>query len=260
MTINSKILAAIALALAPLGACAVVQEKTIGESLDDASASSQIKSRLLAAGASHYSQVDVEVTGRLALLTGRVATEDDRLNAERIAWSVRTVDEVANEIEVMEKSSLLTGVNDEWITGRVRARLLGDASIRGVNYNIETFNGGVYLLGLARSDEELRRAAEHASLVKGVSRVVSYVKLRDRELPDYLLAETPQQGAAPIDGSSAPPRNYAAAGSDGWTDVPLPSGAQKSSSPAGGYADPYGDSDGETLSTFDSYQDLAGAR
>lgn len=184
-------IAAVLLMATGMAGCAVVQEKTIGESLDEASASSQIKSLLISKSAGRFKQVDVEVTSRLVLLTGRVETEEDKVEADRIAWSVRTIDEVANEIEVMPKTKLLKDVNDEWITAKLRSRLLGDAEIKSVNYNIETFNGVVYLLGYARNQTELKRAAEHASLIKGVERVVSYVKMRDRSLPP---GYTPQTG------------------------------------------------------------------
>ncbi|MFC7292387.1 BON domain-containing protein [Hirschia litorea] len=173
-----------------LTGCAVVQEKTFGESLDEASAASQIKSQLLARSPGRFMQVDVEVTSRLVLLTGRVETEEDKVEADQIAWGVRTIDEVANEIEVMPKTSLLKNVNDEWITAKVRSRLVGDAEIKSVNYNIETFNGVVYLLGFARNQTELKRAAEHASLIKGVERVVSYVKMRDRSTPPNYEVKT----------------------------------------------------------------------
>lgn len=172
-------LAAAALLCLPIAACAVVQEKTLGESFDEASASNQIKARLLAAGTARFSEVDVEVVDRFALLSGRVATPEDRLEAERIAREVRTIDDFANEL-VVGPRSLGREVNDEWITARVRSRLISDAAIKGVNYNIETFDGVVYLLGLAQSEDELRRAAEHASMVRGVERVVSYVRIRDR--------------------------------------------------------------------------------
>ena len=192
--------AAIALLATGLGGCAVVQEKTFGESLDEASASSQIKARLLSKGGGRFKQVDVEVTSRLVLLTGRVDNEEDKVAADQIAWSVRTIDEVANEIEVIPKTKILENLNDEWITAKLRSRLVGDAEIKSVNYNIETFNGVVYLLGYARNQTELKRTAEHASLIKGVKRVVSYVKMRDRSLPPGYTAET-----GPPPGYNVPP-------------------------------------------------------
>lgn len=238
--------AVIALALATLGGCAVVQEKTIGESFDDASASGQIKSRLLAASPGRFADVGVEVTGRLALLTGRVDVEEDRARAEQIAWQVRAIDEVANELIVGEDGGIKRMAGDEWITTQVRMRLVGDAAVKGVNYNIETSSGVVYLLGLARSQDELMRVADHASRVSGVERVVSYVKMRNRmePLPAPAYAETaPQEPAYAPAYQPAYPEQYAA----------QPAAEPVDSWGGSVYSDPYSDTFGDNAPSNDGY-------
>ena len=160
-------------------------------------------------------EVDVAVVDRFVLLSGRVASEADRKDAERIAWQVASVDEVANELQI-EYWDLGRDMNDAWITEQIRVRLLADNDIKGTNFNIQVHNGVVYLLGLARTEDELRRAAEHASLVNGVQKVVSYVKMRERGSPppEISVAAAPpsdQQGQpVPVDAipsaiSLAPP-------------------------------------------------------
>ena len=56
---------------------------------------------------------------------------------------------------------------------------LGSSTVQASNFNVETYGGTVYLLGIARSAEELEKAAEEASVVGGVNQVVSYVRLRN---------------------------------------------------------------------------------
>ena len=189
--------AAILAAMASTGVtgCAVVQERTIGESLDDTSAGTQIETILFAnGGVAKFGEVDVEVADRMALLVGRVPAEADKIEAERLAWTVNAIDEVANELVVANRD-FVRDINDPWIAARVRGRLLGDGSIKGVNYNIHVFDGTVYLLGFAQNEPELRAAAQHASIVRGVKKVVSYVKLRDRIVPPSLTAQAPVQPA-----------------------------------------------------------------
>ncbi len=197
-----RLLAACLVAAPLLGGC--LSDRTFGESLDDASAATEVKTRLLGAGLNgRFMEVDVAVVDRFVLLSGRVATEEDRAAAERIAWEVGSVDEVANEI-VIDYWNLGRDLNDAWITEQVRMRLIGDDEIKGTNYNIQVYNGMVYLLGVARSEDELRRAAEHASMVGGVQRVVSYVKIRERGSPppEISVAASP----APDDTQNAPIR------------------------------------------------------
>jgi osmotically-inducible protein OsmY len=209
-TMVSRSLAAVfaGAALLSLSGCFAVQEKTFGESLDEATSGTTIKSKLFSAGASRFGEVDVEVAGRFVLLSGRVPSEVDKAEAERIAWTVSSIDEVANEL-VIDKFDMGRDINDRWITEQVRARIISDSDVKGVNYNIQVYNGVVYMLGLAKSEDELRRAAEHASKVKGVKKVVSYVKMRDRIEPQMQAgtqAEFQQAGAVQI----APPAETAA--------------------------------------------------
>jgi osmotically-inducible protein OsmY len=196
-------------ALVSLGGCFAVQEKTFGESLDEATSGTTIKSKLFGAGASRFGEVDVEVAGRFVLLSGRVPSEADKVEAERIAWTVSSIDEVANEL-VIDKFNMGRDINDRWITEQVRARIVSDSDVKGVNYNIQVYNGVVYLLGIAKSEDELRRAAEHASKVKGVQKVVSYVKMRDRLEPETLQAAAQPQYQDPGAAQVAPPVETAA--------------------------------------------------
>jgi osmotically-inducible protein OsmY len=195
---TARVLACLLLAAPLLGGC--LSDRTLGEALDDSSAATEIKTRLLgAAGFSgRFMEVDVAVVDRFVLLSGRVASEQDRKEAERIAWTTNTIDEVANELQI-EYWDMGRDLNDAWITEQIRTRLIADNDIKGTNFNIQVHSGVVYLLGLARSEDELRRAAEHASVVSGVKRVVSYVKMRERGAPppDISVAAAPmvnQQG------------------------------------------------------------------
>ncbi|MBL8547267.1 MAG: BON domain-containing protein [Hyphomonadaceae bacterium] len=164
------------------------QDRTIGEGIDDASASQQVKMRLMAADSAAFQEVDVEVANRNLLLSGSAPTEQHRQAAETIARSVRTVDHVYNEVVVGEPSTLVRGAQDELITAQIRTRLTASPAVRAININIETFHGNVYLMGTARSQHELERAAEIASVVGGVRRVVSFMQVRSPDQPYYAQA------------------------------------------------------------------------
>jgi osmotically-inducible protein OsmY len=161
------------------GATAVTatQERSFGEAVDDASVSNQVKTKLLANGS--LGEVDVEVAGGLVLLSGRVQTPELRLKAESLAWSVKRATDVANEIRIESPGGFFANASDEIISARVRARLLGSSNVKASNFNVETYGGTVYLLGVASSAAELEKAAEEASYAGGVQQVVSYVRLRN---------------------------------------------------------------------------------
>jgi osmotically-inducible protein OsmY len=178
---------------AAVGAAASVgvyaaQDRTIGEGIDDATASNQVKMRLLAADRAAFAEVDVEVANGNLLLSGATPTAEHRQAAETIARSVTTLHNVYNEIFIGPRSGFVRNAQDELITAQIRARLTASPAVRAININIETFQGNVYLMGTARSDQELRRAAEIASVVGGVQRVVSFMQVRAPPQPYYAQA------------------------------------------------------------------------
>lgn len=168
-----------------------VQERTIGEGIDDAMASQRVKARLMGADRAAFMEVDVEVAGGNLLLSGSVPTQEHRQAAETIARSVPSLTAIYNELAIGEPSSFARSAQDEWITAQIRTRLTASRNVRAININIETFHGNVYLMGLARSDFELRQAAEIASVVAGVRRVVSFMEVRAAPAPYAQSVQSP---------------------------------------------------------------------
>ncbi len=156
-----------------------MQERTMGEGMDDALASNSIKTRLAAVDRSGYRHVDVEVAGGRVLLSGSVMDEEHKQTAELLARSSRAIRQVYNEIQVGPPEQFARSAQDDMITAQVRTRLVASRNVRGVDVNIETHRGTVYLMGVTRTEDEVRRAAEIASVVPGVSRVVSLMTARE---------------------------------------------------------------------------------
>lgn len=170
-----------------------MQDRTIGQGIDDANASNLVKSRLMAADGAAFREVDVEVAGGNLLLSGTTPTEEHRAAAETIARGVRTVHSVYNEVVVGAPSGFVRSAQDEMITAQIRTRLTASPAVRAINVNIETFHGNVYLMGTARTEQELRRAAEIASVVGGVRRVVSFMQVVEPNQPYYAQNAGPPQ-------------------------------------------------------------------
>ena len=73
---------------------------------------------------------------------------------------------VYNEIEVAPNESAWNSTKDAWITSEVRSSLVF-SNVRSVNYNVETADRSVYLIGSARSQAELDHATDLARNVSG---------------------------------------------------------------------------------------------
>jgi osmotically-inducible protein OsmY len=126
------------------------------------------------------------------LLTGQLPSEEMRLEAVRLAWQADGVEEVINEIQIGD-SSVGDLATDTWISTQLKTDLLLDSEVYSINYSIETSNGVVYILGVARSQAELDRVIDYARNLANVRRVVSYVRVMD----DAERRQAPDQGDSP---------------------------------------------------------------
>jgi len=179
-----------------------VQDRTIGQGVDDAAASNEVKMRLMSADSVGFAEVDVEVANGALLLSGAAPTEQHRQTAEMIARNVGSIHSVYNEVIVGQRSTFVRNAQDELITAQIRARLTASQAVRSININIETFHGNVYLMGTARSDHELQRAAEIASTTPGVQRVVSFMQVIEPHTRSYasMAPPAPEYRASPAVG------------------------------------------------------------
>jgi len=182
-----------------LSACAVTSagvkpgdERNFSRSLNDVSIERVLNARLKRAEGFDFKKVDVEVAEGIVVLTGHVANDEDRIEAERIAWSAPHVQDIGNEITVgTQDNRFLPGAKDNVLGSSVRARLIADKGVKSRNVNIEARNGVVYLLGVARTPEELERTAYVASTTQGVKEVVSYMTVHNGAAAAGYSAEIP---------------------------------------------------------------------
>ncbi len=188
---------------------AAVQDRTAGEVIDDGHAYGDVKGRLMAADAEGFRDTHVEVYNDNLLLSGAVPDEQHHQAALMIARTYPTIHNVYDELAVGQSTTFGNAVGDQLIGTQICTRLLASPHVRAVNINLEVFHGNVYLMGTARSDEELRHAAEIASTVGGVRRVVSFMQvMAPREHALYAAnpsppAYAPAAEAPPAQASSA---------------------------------------------------------
>jgi osmotically-inducible protein OsmY len=160
------------------GGYAVAQERGVNGAVDDVALKTDIEAGLTNQDPQLQAGINTTVFGGRVLLTGRVANPEMKAAAAQIAGRTHDVRALYDEIEVAPPSGAWDDANDAWITTRVRSQMVVDPDVRSVNYTIDTANGSVYLIGSARSQAELDRAAQIARYVPGVRRVVSYVEIR----------------------------------------------------------------------------------
>lgn len=164
---------------AAVGALAVTDRRTIGAQTEDQGiemkGSTELREALGSAG-----RVSVTSYNRKVLLTGQVATEQDKQNAERIIAGISNVRSVHNEVQVLGAASLTTQAADTTITARVKTALLQAPDLPADQVKVVTEAGTVFLMGLV-TRREADRAAEVTSRVSGVQRVVTVFEFIQEE-------------------------------------------------------------------------------
>ncbi|MBS0235990.1 MAG: BON domain-containing protein [Proteobacteria bacterium] len=178
LLVLSACVPAVVVGTAKVGQTAM-EERSAGNVVDDAFITATVK-RLFAEEDfdNLFSKSSVDTTEGRVLLTGSVRDHDLVLRAVKIAWTVRGVKEVINELEVKDKD-LKTRAHDRWISTQINTKLIMDKNIRSVNYTIDVNDGIVFITGIGQSAQELDAVIEVARKVRGVKRVVNHATLKD---------------------------------------------------------------------------------
>ena len=75
------------------------------------------------------------------------------------------------------KASAGSYINDAAITTKVKAALIADDEVKGLQIGVETSAGTVQLTGQAKTDSERQKAEQLAKTVEGVSAVQNNIAL-----------------------------------------------------------------------------------
>ena len=153
-------------------------DQSFGEYVDDALIKTILKNSYFDQNEQIFFNVDVEVSQGRVLLTGTVKNIDLRIEATRIAWGVNGVETVINEIQINESDSILNFADDLVISTKVMAKIMLDEDVNSLNYNIETVNKVVYIIGISSSSDEKKKAIDLTKEVFGVEEVVEYITIK----------------------------------------------------------------------------------
>lgn len=168
------------LGAAAAGGVIIPQDRSLGTIVDDTSIWLGIKNRFIQYSPDDlFVKVNVDVSEGIVLLTGAVKTSELRIEAHKLALMDEAVVNVVNEIEVSETINRKERFNDFLLAKQIKAKLLLEKNIKSLNYSVEVVNKVVYFIGIAYDKEELSKVLFIARRVRGVKKVVNYVRIRN---------------------------------------------------------------------------------
>jgi osmotically-inducible protein OsmY len=156
---------------------AALEERTAKTIAKDTAMAAKIRLNLVNANEKLMTGIGVEVYEARVMMTGIVPTEELRAEAIQLAWKVEQVGDVLNEIQVAD-TGIVDFAKDSWITTQLTSKLTFDRDVQAINYNIETVNGIVYMIGLAQNQKELDRVIGYAREIGGVQRIINHVGIK----------------------------------------------------------------------------------
>ena len=152
-------------------------EKGFSTSVSDGVIFAKLKDRFVQVNASLLTSIDVTVNDGAVLFTGKVKTPEDKIEATKLAWEIKGVREVVNELQVIDNSSIKDLAKDLAATATLRGKMIADKDISSLNFSIDVVNGIVYLSGVASTPEEMNKVVGHAKNLRFAQQVVSYIIL-----------------------------------------------------------------------------------
>jgi hyperosmotically inducible periplasmic protein len=103
MTRAVTVFAVLLMILSATAGCRTMTGKTAGETVDDASITAAVKSKLVADKANNLTRVDVDTNRGTVYLNGSVDTTDQKAHAEQLAWQAKGVKSVVNNLQVQKR-------------------------------------------------------------------------------------------------------------------------------------------------------------
>ena len=149
------------------------EERGVSGAWDDTKIKSKILWKYNKKSQGLFGVVDVVVRQGKVLLTGTVEDPLKKVDAVRFAWEVPGVKAVVDEVKV-GKDSINDFAKDSWITTQLKTNLVFNGDVHSINFNLQTINQTVYIMGVARSRDELERVIHTARTISGVKEVVNY--------------------------------------------------------------------------------------
>ena len=156
---------------------AASKEKGLGTTISDNIIKTKISNLIFKYDKELIAETKIFVNNGSVLFTGKVKKPSNKIQITKLAWTIRGVREVNNEIQVTDTSSIKNIARDIASLGEIRARIMSDKSINSINYSIDVVNDKAYISGVASNEIEMNLVKNHASSARFVKEVYSYILL-----------------------------------------------------------------------------------
>ena len=159
------------------GVSVAFDPRTVGTQIDDSIMEKSLSTKILLIDKKYFLSVKSKVLDGRIFLTGKVNNLEEKLQLTKLAWEIKGVRSVRNDIKVKEKFNFKQSSKDILITTQLRSALIVNKNIKATNYQIDTYKNKIYVYGIAMTSEERDLVLKEAKAISDVENVIASILL-----------------------------------------------------------------------------------
>jgi len=158
------------------GVSIALDPRSLGTQIDDSVMQKNLSAKLLIDKKYLWSVNAKVIDGRI-FLTGKIEDPEEKLQITKLAWEVKGVRSVKNDIKIKEDFNLKQSAKDLLITAQLRAAMILSKKIKATNFQIDTYKQKIYIYGIAITAEERKEVINEAKNILYVEDIISSIFL-----------------------------------------------------------------------------------
>ncbi len=159
------------------GVSVAFDPRTVGTQIDDSIMQKNLSTKVLLENKSYFLSVKSKVLDGRIFLTGKVEDPEEKLRLTKIAWEVKGVRSVRNDIKIKEKFNFKQSAKDLLITSQLRTAFILNKNIKATNYQIDTYKSKIYIYGIALTSNEKNLVIDEAKQITDVKDIIASILL-----------------------------------------------------------------------------------
>jgi osmotically-inducible protein OsmY len=159
------------------GVSIALDPRTVGTQIDDSIMQKNLTGKIVIKNKKYLLSVKSKVIDGRIFLTGKVDNPEEKLQLTKMAWEIKGVRSVRNDIKIKEEFNFKRSAKDILITSQLRTALIFNKNIKATNYQIDTYKKKIYIYGIALTSEEKDLVISEAKEILDVKNVIASIML-----------------------------------------------------------------------------------
>ena len=159
------------------GVSVAFDPRSVGTQIDDSIMEKSLKTQIVLRNKNHLLKVKTKVLDGRIFLTGTVEDPEEKLQLTKLAWEIKGVRSVRNDIKIKEEFNFSQSAKDLLITSQLRTAIILNKEIKASNYQIDTYKKKIFIYGIAQTSDEKDLVIKEAKEILDVEDVIASIML-----------------------------------------------------------------------------------